>query len=899
MDRITGTIVIAGPGTGKTRSIVEEIRKLLESGVKGEEIGCTTFTNKAADMMRSRLMEIGESSQSMRKEVSRIRVGTVHSLSIQLDKDNEFSPEIVPTEIMRMIIYREFRKLGTFDYPDSYIVENLVSKAENAMRYIKSHGILPSDIDEGKTLDYLSRTNKGNSNLSPEQLRRLVHDFIIVYREYERFKSEREERMDYNDILFRAKQYPLRKFRYLFVDEFQDLSRLQVEIIERMGENIYCVGDRKQSIFGFQGGSLHSFRAYLNSSSFRKKELIEHHRCTPEILDYASAYLSGNTEERDLLDEINSLKCLNDHGERVRLVVTDDTISEAAETARTFLEKNPGKTLGILARSNSTVFEISQRLKEMKIEHFSSVPVSQESGASSEIISFLKGLAYATAEYVSEALLTPFSGLSLGKASEIIRSLEKNPDLSVIQDSLFKSLLSMKNGIEVIPEAFDRLIIPASISLGQAYFNCAVKYRDLTVQFISDLGSMSIDDYFTFLKLSPLDSEVDPTIMPVNVMTVHKAKGLEFDSVLYVPSNPARQSYFDRLATAIVFASTGIDVEKDLKEEGLRIDYVAFTRARKNLTVLCRDEKMLSRYSSDNSEIIAVDPEPKKPVHKIEETRLQEAYMLFLNGHFEAAREALLPLKESWIRQTIKSYFKNLTRISYSLISGLDDPMGFLKNKILNLGVKGERANVGLEFHQLVSRFTDGNVPNQVSREMEHLLDNYRNILKQISSMGYSQQPSATELQFQVPLEDMVPGSDPDRSITVSGAIDALFTSISDGSVLVIDYKTSGSDSRNAEYFQQLYFYSKALGTMENWKASKISVGLAYVNLHEGINTGRSPIFDLRVRDGRKPTKDKTPERIMALMAYIDNPDLFIEKAMSGADMENSVDRRIVSELSG
>lgn len=889
---------MAGPGTGKTRSIVEAIKGLLQSGVKGEEIGCTTFTNKAAEMMRDRLLKISEEDPEIRKEVAKIRVGTVHSLSIQLDQDDELYPNIVPTEIMRMIIYRGFRKLKTFDYSESYIVENLVPRAENAMRYIKSHGILPEGIDERKTLEFLKSSQSGNSKLSPEQLERLVHDFIQVYREYEEFKNEREGRMDYNDILFRAMRAPLKKFRYLFVDEFQDLSRLQVAIIERMGENIYCVGDRKQSIFGFQGGSLYSFRAYLNSSSFQKMELKEHHRCTPEILSYASEYLAGNTEEADLVDEINSLVCLNDHGDKVRVIATEDTIGVAADIARRLNEGNGSRTLGILARSNSTVYEISQRLREMKIDHFSSVPASQESGASSEIISFLKGLAYGTPQSVSEAILTPFSGLTLGKASEIIRSLEKNPDLSIIPDSLFKTLLSRNNGIEVLLEAFEKLIIPASISLGEPYYNCAVKYRDLTAQFISDLGGMSIEEYFTFLKLAPLDSEVDPAIMPINVMTVHKAKGLEFDSVLYVPSNPANQSYFDRLAIAIVYSSTGIDVEKDLREEGLRIDYVAFTRARKELTLICRDEKMLSKYSLGSSEVSVAESEPVKPSRKIFETRNQEAYMLFLNGRYEEAKQALIPDRESWIARSIRSYFNNITRISYSLISGLEDPMDFLKNRILNLVVKGERVNTGLQFHQLVSRYPDGIVPNDVSVEMGNMLSNYRLILEQISSMGYPKVPSSTEVPFQVLLEDILPGSNPERNITVSGAIDAIFKSSTDGTVLVIDYKTSHSEAQNSEYFQQLYFYSKAIGAMDEWKSSKVSVGVAYVNLHDGISTGSPPKFDLKIRDSKKITTDKTPSRIKALMEYIDRPELFIENVLSSADMKDSLDRRIVSDLS-
>ena len=97
--------------------------------------------------------------------------------------------------------------------------------------------------------------------------------------------------MDYNDILSQFLELNnSRKYRYVLVDEFQDLNQIQTMIARELGRNRIFVGDRKQSIFGFQGGSLSSFNSYLQNTDFRKLSKSSNYRSSDNILNYAKSY---------------------------------------------------------------------------------------------------------------------------------------------------------------------------------------------------------------------------------------------------------------------------------------------------------------------------------------------------------------------------------------------------------------------------------------------------------------------------------------------------------------------------------------------------------------------------------------------------------------------------------
>ena len=893
-----GTLVIAGPGTGKTTSIVEEIVKLVKAGSSGDEIACTTFTRKAAEMMRGRINKISSENMDLRPELRRIRVGTVHSISRERLGEEDSEDDIVSNEVMRMIIYRSFKRLGTFNN-ETYLVDHAVPKIENALRYVKSYGILPQDINEDRAIEKLRELSPGNGDDRSEEIARLLHDFIAVFRGYEDFKKERSGLNDYNDLLIRAAGRQGKRYRHLFVDEFQDLSRLQVQIIEQLGESIYCVGDRKQSIFGFQGGSLHSFRSYIDNSSFEKRMLSEHHRSTREILDYSSQYLLSRSTFSDLREEIEALHCERGHGEKVNLVVSKDQASAASGMVKRIMADHPSWNICVIARSNALVSKVSRHLAEAGIDHFRSVRTDPESTASSEIIAFLKGLAFPESHYLEGSLVTPFSGLDLREAGKMIRSMKEgsfSPEM--MPDSLFKELLFQKNGINVLRDALDKIVIPISVSLGETYLSCARRFRKLTDSFISDLESLDPEEYFTFLKLSTEDPEEEPADKEVSVMTAHKAKGLEFDCVIYVPSSPPSKSRIDMIASAVVSSTTGIDVEKDLEEEGIRVDYVAFTRSKNRLIIVCRDDRMKDKFILDGIEVLEDEYLAETGNGKESSAPLQEAYAMFCNGRVAESQEILKGNNKRWIRKAISDYFTSLSRISFSLLKSLDSPVDFLKSIILRIDTGSDAARLGTEFHQTVSKFPDGHPKKKVSGDLSKLLSNYNTILDSIQDMGFMRLPASTEVLLEIPMEDLFSGIESRKQITFAGYMDALFRTPDGGKNLIIDYKTGRKKDGINDHFEQLSLYALAYSKLNGYDPSRILVGVAFVNLYESsVSTTSSPYADLKVKEWNNPSLRKTGERIRFLLNCIEDPDIFISRVLEDADPSSSLDRRILSDI--
>src|SRR3989344_5784971 len=150
---------------------------------------------------------------------------------------------------------------------------------ENLLRYLKSFGITPDKINLKKVKEFIQDTEK----FDKEQLEKFAEDFLEIYKDYELKKSKKG--IDYADMLINflnLKNH--KKFKYVLIDELQDVNTIEADIALKSGENYVAVGDKKQAIFGFQGGSIINFKKFGNSKQFI---LSENFRSTNEVLDYA------------------------------------------------------------------------------------------------------------------------------------------------------------------------------------------------------------------------------------------------------------------------------------------------------------------------------------------------------------------------------------------------------------------------------------------------------------------------------------------------------------------------------------------------------------------------------------------------------------------------------------
>lgn len=319
------TAVIAGPGTGKTRTLVARILYLLqERRVKPADIMAVTFTRKAAREMEERLeAQLGKGSRARR-----VRVGTFHGLC-----------------------YDQLRTLGEdFSLAGEDVALELVREAAQELGVEKSPGTLRQMISRRKTgsagADKARAADGGLEAVDMDQLDRLAG----LYQE--RLTALRA--LDLDDLLLealkRAEQEDARPIPYLLVDEFQDISPLQYRLIQawsRGGRELFIIGDPDQAIYGFRGAAPECFCRFCQEEKAETICLRRNYRSTPQILK-ASAALFDQTEKEGsgyalrLSDGGEGpLEPVQGPGPGVRLV---EAVSEKAEAV--FIAKEIRRMIG-------------------------------------------------------------------------------------------------------------------------------------------------------------------------------------------------------------------------------------------------------------------------------------------------------------------------------------------------------------------------------------------------------------------------------------------------------------------------------------------------------------------------------------------------------------------------
>lgn len=875
------TIVVANPGTGKTKEIVDQVLTLLQAGVRGEDIVCVTFTNKAADEMKNRIVKEISLFPELSDQALRLDVATIHGYAMSYLESEGMKAEIISNTVLRYIVYRKLLDLGTFNYGPDYLIGTIVPKFENAIRYLKSFGIMPHDIDVGTVTGIVrKKVAEGRSaGLSGKAVDVLVRDFVAIFSEYEKFKNSTSS-MDFNDLLrIFLKEAPVSEKKYVLVDEFQDLNRMQVDIVGRLAENRFFVGDRKQSIFGFQGGSLSSFSRYLNDSNFRIRGKNINFRSTNNILDFATGYFLSYSKDDYSREEVRNLKNPGKGaGDRVSLMPSPDPQLDAVSKLRELISRpeNEGKDFAIIARTNSQVEKIVRHLDSTGISYTSTIRNRVNQSQIGDILSYISGLVSEDARVMGRALMTPFSGLSLKEALDANRVLPQTGDHGIVLPEQFLELRKLKFGTAMIDQAFERIILPIATSIGEDYLTSAVAILDSAHEYLSTFSDYTLEGFLNYMSLSTEPAEDDLRKSHVNILTVHKAKGLEFDTVIYVPTDPRNSlEYFDFLTYAVISSVTGIDVERDLAEEPLRIDFVALTRAKENLIVVA-NERVLSRFELENK-FYGIIETPAEPVQS-RGARYNEPYMLFVNGRYNEA-EKLLKSSGKWLENAISDYFTGISRLSYSTLNSLSNPYEFLRTKILKVRDTSSFAEAGVNFHDIAQKFVEGRI--KVAEVPEDLALDFRNLNKSFAllSQNYVIPPANSEYRVDLPLSSLFPDRGAPDDITIEGHIDAVFTGKeNEGQYLIADYKTSRKIS--SEHWHQVWLYTRMFQKKFGIKPDNISGSVIYVSLRESVETGEKD-FSVQVREYRKIKTDVVEKRISEILLYMEQPEAFVEKILS------------------
>ena len=862
IDNDENTIVIANPGTGKTTTLSFKIISLLKQNVEPEDILCITYTEKAKKEMYDAIKKNsqGEIADSV---IARININTFHSFAYQyLLEAGDISGDIIGNNILRFSLLQSFERHGVFNYGKDYLISDMVPKVENAIRYIKNFGITPDTIDIGKTKALLEKLHDPNSKYSTEEVLAFLDKFVLVYNDYE---NSKDDTVDYTDMLLLfSKNYSGRKFPYVAVDEMQDMNGIEANNVNMLHENLFLVGDSKQAIFGFQGGSIKNFEEFKKIC--KPMILGENMRSTQEILDYSKTYFLKDTKHpeqyKQELENLNS----RESGPIPEIIATEAPHVKILD----IINENRGKKIGIITRKNFQIVGISKFLDFHNVKYVTSSSQSTTEKARTEITKFLLGVLSDDQNAKVSSLFTFFSPNSLRDAFEI--SAKYKDKQSVTLPAIYSSKLAITKA--TLEEIFQKIIFPISISRGPEWLSTVQSVKNQIDEYFT-LKNPTVEGLFDFIKIveeSYVDSNEESD---VTLTSVHKSKGRTFDIVVYYPSKKRSSSFIDTVTKSILL-SKGIDIEEEVEEESLRIDFVAFTRAANKLIVLV-DDKTSKDFTIDNFSNLTVDPTDKKQqdITSFSDFKLAEAYSLFVAGDMESAKK-LLNEHDDWLEKYLQNYFANIEKLSYSAIK--TDPYLFLKDRIMKVPTPSQTSSggFGTEFGDSVHKSIQKLLNNKAKitdfegnkkTTLENALATVEDLAKQFPGLKLE----STEMPFlphNLPVSEI---TNYNGDLILDGKIDAVFTH--DKGVLIVDWKTD--KDVESKYKQQVAFYKKVYSKIKNIPEEDITICVAYISLRGSVSTGK---LDRELDFVKRGDPYETFENhLKIILGWIDDPKKFID----------------------
>jgi len=614
-------LVVAGAGSGKTRVLTHRVAHLIAAvGVQPNEILAITFTNKAAGEMRSRLEDL------LPEVARRIWILTFHAACGR-------------------ILRREAPRLGyrtnftIYDQADQVrLVKQCLEELERDPKRFPAKGI-HERISAAK-----------NQLVGPGDYRARVESFYDqtvadVYELYQR-RLFGANAVDFDDLLMltvevlerfpEASERWQKAFRYILVDEYQDTNHAQYRLLQLLAEkhmNVCVVGDPDQSIYGFRGADIRNILEF--ERDFGDTTVIpleQNYRSTNTILRGANAVISHNTERKPK----NLWSDLGD-GEPVRVLEVEDEHAEArfvaAEIARLVDEGENGSEIAVFYRTNAQSRVLEDILVRQEIPYqVIGGPRFYERAEVKDLIAYL------------QAIDNPFDAVSLQRIANRPRRGIGDASLARLQTYANNHGLSLWEALE----------FPEEAGLGPAQARAVTGFRTLMQSLQAGALELAVDELVertldrsgylaaleaertieaqgrvenlqelvgvaqeyqasavepnlsTFLQEISLFSDQDALRDQqslVTLMTLHNAKGLEFNSVFMIGMEEG------------VFPHSR-SIEENSLEEERRLAYVGMTRARERLTLTHAAARALYGNRSYNLPSRFLDELPQEEIHR-------------------------------------------------------------------------------------------------------------------------------------------------------------------------------------------------------------------------------------------------------------------------------------------
>lgn len=576
-------LVIAGAGSGKTKTLTYRVARLIEDGIKPENILLLTFTKKAAAEMLSRATLV------LDDRCEKVAGGTFHSFAnIILRKYSKF-----------LKLKSNFTILDKSDCEDiiNHITGQMFPKKEK--RFPKKSTILEI---------YSKSVNKETptKQIIEEEFPQFAHceDKIIeVHKAYVGYKRENSV-LDYDDLLLYVKlllenNEGLRKklsnqYQYIMVDEYQDTNTLQADVIKLLASehgNIMAVGDDAQSIYSFRGAN---YRNILDFPKlFEGTEIIkleQNYRSTQNILKLTNTIISKAKEKyaKTLFSNIESPIV-------PALICAKDTQMEADFICQRILELLDEDVnlsdICVLARNArmSYALEIELSKRAIPYQKFGG-PKFMETAHIKDVVSHLRVIINPDDIISLNRILLLLKGVGATTVNNIIPIIKGNlnPNIKLLPSNKTTSLVPLLKTLENLRSQIS-MRKPSDIVedvieyyrpiLKDKYDDYNKREKDLDhFQYLSEQYS-NLEDFISDMALEPPDASVEGMYKrnsddeALTISTIHSAKGLEWDSVFIIGAVDGR------FPSAYSFNSA-----EEMDEE-LRLMYVATTRAKNNLYI--------------------------------------------------------------------------------------------------------------------------------------------------------------------------------------------------------------------------------------------------------------------------------------------------------------------------
>ncbi|MDQ6890726.1 MAG: UvrD-helicase domain-containing protein [Bacteroidota bacterium] len=630
-------MIIAGAGSGKTKVLTTRIAHLLATGVDAFNILALTFTNKAAAEMKERVEKILGNN-----EARNLYIGTFHSVFARIlraEADKLGYPRnftIYDTDDAKSVVKTVINELNLDDkhYKPS-TVYNRISGAKNALitpeEYSNDYGLQQEDL----------RSNRPMTGQ--------------IYDAYCK-RCFKNGAMDFDDLLLKfyllLSTHPeslskyQRKFKYIMIDEYQDTNTSQYQIIKLLGamhENIAVVGDDAQSIYSFRGATIENILQFQKDYDEVKVVMLEqNYRSSQSILHVANNVIANNKGQLP-----KKLWTANGEGEKIKLVRTATDNDEGKYVADAIQEQKlrnhyRNSDMAILYRTNAQSRSFEESLRRMNIAYriYGGISFYQRK----EIKDFLSYLRVILNPDDEEALkrIINFPARGIGKTTiekAILYANQNNISMwNVIENAaefgyrantlealnsfvitikMFQSELQKKNAYDlsilvgkntgIIKELFNDKTTEglARYENIQELLNSIKEFTETPTE-DGELLDKSLGSYLQQITLLTDADEDKGESDVVKLMTIHAAKGLEFQ-VIFVGG----------LEETLFPNAMSINTREELEEER-RLFYVAVTRAKKLLWLTYAN----TRYRFGN----LTQNEPSRFIDELPEERLDRAF---------------------------------------------------------------------------------------------------------------------------------------------------------------------------------------------------------------------------------------------------------------------------------